>query len=302
MDLPAAAGRRHGKVRAASALRLAAGRHGRPYAGLRADPCRDHGDRRRLHGGPHLGAVLCTRPWRWRPSPGWACATALFAATIGLAQNDIKKVFAYSTVSQLGYMFLGLGVGAFSAGIFHLVTHAFFKALLFLGAGSVIHALGGEQDLRKMGGLRTKIPITFWTMLCAAVAISGVPFTSGFFSKDEILVAAYHHSPVLFWIGAITAGMTAFYVFRAIFLAFFGSPRGPASPARVASRDDAAAGRAGGALVGWRLFQRTEVAGTDLPARRVGRGDGADGDLGGDGPRRHRHRVRLLCAAARACR
>src|SRR5438128_10927942 len=115
--------------------------------------------------------------------------TAFVAATIGLAQNDIKKVFAYSTVSQLGYMFVGLGTGAFSAGIFHLMTHAFFKALLFLGAGSVIHALGGEQDMRNMGGLRKKIPITFWTILCAAVAIAGVPPFSGFFSKDEILAA-----------------------------------------------------------------------------------------------------------------
>ena len=121
--------------------------------------------------------------------------TAVFAATIGLAQNDIKKVFAYSTVSQLGYMFLGEGVGAFSAGICHLMTHAFFKALLFLGAGSVIHACSGEQDMRNMGGLRRKIPMTFWTLVCAASAISGVPVTSGFFSKDAILVAAYHVSP-----------------------------------------------------------------------------------------------------------
>src|SRR6202166_2769591 len=119
--------------------------------------------------------------------------TATFAATIGLAQNDIKKVFAYSTVSQLGYMFLGLGVGAFSAGIFHLMTHAFFKALLFLGAGSVIHALEGEQDMRQMGGLWNKIPRTFATILCASVAIAGFPFTSGFYSKDGILVAAYEH-------------------------------------------------------------------------------------------------------------
>jgi NADH-quinone oxidoreductase subunit L len=154
--------------------------------------------------------------------------TAFFAATIGLAQNDIKKVFAYSTVSQLGYMFLGLGAGAFSAGIFHLVTHAFFKALLFLGAGSVIHALGGEQDLRKMGGLRHKIPVTFWTVLAAAVAIAGVPPFSGFHSKDAILLAAYHHAPWMYWVGTLTAGMTAFYVFRAVFLAFFGSYRGEA--------------------------------------------------------------------------
>ena len=157
-------------------------------------------------------------------------ATAFFAATIGLAQNDIKKVFAYSTVSQLGYMFLGAGVGAFSAGIYHLVTHAFFKALLFLGAGSVIHALGGEQDVRNMGGLRKKIPWTFWTMICASVAIAGVPPFAGFYSKDAILAAADRHAPWMYWVGVITAGMTAFYVFRAIFLAFFGKYRGKAHP------------------------------------------------------------------------
>src|SRR6185436_855244 len=156
--------------------------------------------------------------------------TAVFAATIGLAQNDIKKVFAYSTVSQLGYMFLGLGVGAFSAGIFHLMTHAFFKALLFLGAGSVIHALEGEQDMRNMGGLWNKIPRTFATILCAAVAIAGVPPFSGFFSKDAILLAAHHHAPWMYWVGVITAGMTAFYVFRAVFMTFFGTYRGDHHP------------------------------------------------------------------------
>jgi NADH-quinone oxidoreductase subunit L len=153
-------------------------------------------------------------------------ATAVFAATIGIAQNDIKKVFAYSTVSQLGYMFVGVGVGAYSAGIYHLVTHAFFKALLFLGSGSVIHALSGEQDLRNMGGLRTKIPWTFWTMMCAGVAIAGIPPFSGFYSKDEILLAAYHHAPWMYWLGTVTAGITAFYVSRAMFLAFFGDYRG----------------------------------------------------------------------------
>jgi NADH-quinone oxidoreductase subunit L len=152
-------------------------------------------------------------------------ATAFFAATIGLAQNDIKKVFAYSTVSQLGYMFLAAGVGAFSASIFHVMTHAFFKALLFLGAGSVIHAMSGEQDMRKMGGLRTKIPITFWTLVCASVAIAGVPFTSGYKSKDEILLAAHHHAPWMYWVGVVTAAMTAFYVFRALFMTFFGEAR-----------------------------------------------------------------------------
>jgi NADH-quinone oxidoreductase subunit L len=153
-------------------------------------------------------------------------STAFFAATIGLAQNDIKKVFAYSTVSQLGYMFLGLGTGAFSAGIFHLMTHAFFKALLFLGAGSVIHALSGEQDLRNMGGLAKKVPITCVTLFCAGVAIAGVPFTSGHYSKDAILTAAYMQAPWMFWVGTFTAFMTAFYVFRALFLTFFGTYRG----------------------------------------------------------------------------
>jgi NADH-quinone oxidoreductase subunit L len=156
--------------------------------------------------------------------------TAVFAATIGLAQNDIKKVFAYSTVSQLGYMFLGLGTGAFSAGIYHLMTHAFFKALLFLGAGSVIHALSGEQDMRNMGGLRKKIPVTFWTLLLASIAIAGVPPFAGFFSKDAILVAAYHHAPWMYWAGTITAGLTAFYVFRAMFMTFFGEYRGHEHP------------------------------------------------------------------------
>jgi NADH-quinone oxidoreductase subunit L len=153
-------------------------------------------------------------------------ATAFFAATIGLAQNDIKKVFAYSTVSQLGYMFLGLGTGAFSAGIWHLMTHAFFKALLFLGAGSVIHALSGEQDLQKMGGLFKKIPITATVLIIAGLAIAGVPPLSGHYSKDAILEAAYEHAPWMYWVGTFTAFMTAFYVFRALFLTFFGTYRG----------------------------------------------------------------------------
>jgi NADH-quinone oxidoreductase subunit L len=157
-------------------------------------------------------------------------ATAFIAATIGLAQTDIKKVFAYSTVSQLGYMFLGAGVGAFSAGIWHLMTHAFFKALLFLGAGAVIHGLHGEQDLRQMGGLFKSMRITAITLLCASFAIAGFPFTSGFFSKDAILVAAYERAPWMYWVGVLTAGMTAFYVFRAWFLAFTGKYRGQAHP------------------------------------------------------------------------
>ncbi len=153
------------------------------------------------------------------------CATALFAATIGLVQTDIKKVLAYSTVSQLGYMFLACGVGAFSAGVFHLMTHAFFKGLLFLAAGSVIHAMGGEQDMRKMGGLRKKIPITFWTMFMATLAIAGAPGFSGFFSKDEILNEAIRVSPILGWLGVFAAGLTSFYMFRLLFLTFFGTER-----------------------------------------------------------------------------
>ena len=156
--------------------------------------------------------------------------TAVFAATIGITQNDIKKVFAYSTISQLGYMFLGVGLGAYSAGVFHLMTHAFFKALLFLGAGSVIHGLSGEQDLRHMGGLWKFMPITCGTLGIASLAISGFPLFSGFFSKDAILAAAWETAPWMFWVGAITAGITAFYVFRAFFLAFFGRYRGHHHP------------------------------------------------------------------------
>lgn len=152
--------------------------------------------------------------------------TAVFAATIGLVQYDIKKVLAYSTVSQLGYMFLACGVGAFWVGIFHLYTHAFFKALLFLGSGSVIHAVGGEQDMRKMGALKNKIPITYKTMLIGAIAIAGVPGLAGFFSKDEILWKTFSaHQPILYGLGLLTAVMTAFYMFRLIFMTFHGDNR-----------------------------------------------------------------------------
>jgi NADH-quinone oxidoreductase subunit L len=156
------------------------------------------------------------------------CATAFFAATIGLVQTDIKRVLAYSTVSQLGYMFLACGVGAFTAGIFHLMTHAFFKALLFLAAGSVIHAIGGEQDMNKMGGLSKKIRWTYGTMLTATLAIAGIPMFAGFFSKDAILFAAFQSQTggrVLYAFGLLTALLTAFYMFRLIFLTFFGKPR-----------------------------------------------------------------------------
>jgi len=155
-------------------------------------------------------------------------ATALYAATIGLVQNDIKKVLAYSTISQLGYMFLACGLGAYAAGIFHLMTHAFFKALLFLAAGSVIHAMGGEQNMQKMGGLRKKIPWTFGTMLVATLAISGAPLFAGFFSKDEILFDAYagpNANIFLYALGIFAALLTACYMFRLIFLTFYGKPR-----------------------------------------------------------------------------
>jgi NADH-quinone oxidoreductase subunit L len=152
--------------------------------------------------------------------------TALMAGTIGLVQNDIKRVLAYSTVSQLGLMFLAMGVGAFGAGIFHLYTHAFFKALLFLGSGAVIHALHGEQDIRNMGGLRRYLPITFWTFLIGSLAIAGVPFLSGFFSKDEILFETFRDGHTLLWvIGALTSLLTATYMFRLVFLTFFGERR-----------------------------------------------------------------------------
>ena len=153
-------------------------------------------------------------------------STALLAATIAIKQNDIKKVLAYSTVSQLGYMFLGLGVGAYSGAVFHVITHAFFKALLFLAAGSVIHALHHEQDIRKMGGLKSKLPITHLTFLIGCIAIAGVPPFSGFFSKDEILAAAYAKNPIYWFLGLVGAAMTAFYMFRLYATTFLGQFRG----------------------------------------------------------------------------
>jgi len=177
--------------------------------------------------------------------------TAFFAATIGIAQTDIKKVLAYSTVSQLGYMFMACGVGAFSAGIFHLMTHAFFKGLLFLAAGSVIHAVGGEQDMRKMGGLRTRIPWTFWTMTAGTLAIAGIPGLAGFFSKDEILWRAYQASWIYWLVGLVTASITSFYMFRLWFMTFFGQYRGEADAGpdqRSHSEHDAHGGHGHGGI------------------------------------------------------
>jgi NADH-quinone oxidoreductase subunit L len=169
-------------------------------------------------------------------------ATAVWAGAIGMVQNDIKRVLAYSTVSQLGYMFMAMGVGAYAAGIFHLFTHAFFKALLFLGSGAVIHALAGEQDLRNMGGLRKELPVTYWTFLIGALAIAGVPGLAGFFSKDEILYRTFSGGHTVLWaVGAITSLMTAFYMFRLVFLAFHGERRQSAAVAQHVSAAHVAA-------------------------------------------------------------
>src|SRR5436305_5213739 len=154
--------------------------------------------------------------------------TAFMAASIGLVQYDIKRVLAYSTVSQLGYMFTAMGVGAFAAGAFHLMTHAFFKALLFLGSGSVIHAMAGEQDMRRMGGLKKYMPVTFVTMFIGTLAIAGIPPLSGFFSKDEILFRAFLSNKAIWVLAVATALMTAFYIFRLVSMTFFGAYRGPA--------------------------------------------------------------------------
>ena len=158
---------------------------------------------------------------------GWiGLATALLGAAIGLFQNDIKKVLAYSTVSQLGYMFMGLGASAYTASFFHVMTHAFFKALLFLGAGSVIHAMSDEQDIRRMGGLKSKMPITFITFMLGTIAIAGIPPFAGFFSKDEILASLYHHDPVMWSLAILGSALTSFYMFRVFILTFFGEFRG----------------------------------------------------------------------------
>ncbi len=230
------------------------------------------------------------------------------AGTIGLVQNDIKRVLAYSTVSQLGYMFLAMGVGAFGAGIFHLYTHAFFKALLFLGSGAVIHALGGEQDLRRMGGLKAHLPITYWTFLIGALAIAGVPGLAGFFSKDEILFRTFANGHQLLWVvGILTSLLTATYMFRLVFLAFHGTPHvapgtphrrtrhphpAPSGPgtrhrwpsARRPSRDGFRAGRPCGGLDCGRLHRPAARARRLQPARTVSRAE-LRGRRGGGGGR-----------------
>jgi NADH-quinone oxidoreductase subunit L len=199
-------------------------------------------------------------------------ATALFAGTIGLVQNDIKRVLAYSTVSQLGYMFLAMGVGAFGAGVFHLYTHAFFKACLFLGSGAVIHALHGEQDIRYMGGLKKALPITYWTFLIASLAIAGVPFLAGFFSKDEILFETFRHGHTWLWVvGAITSLLTATYMFRLVFLTFHGQRRAAPVAAAHDAHPPSPSGFGGQAAHG------------HAPAHGHGRDDHGHGGHGGHG-------------------
>ncbi len=232
--LPAAVHGRDGQVGAVPAAHLAAGRHGRPDPGLGAHPCRDHGHRRRVHGGAPVAAVRAVETALTFVTIIGAI-TAFFAATVGLVQNDIKRVIAYSTCSQLGYMFVALGVGAYLGGIFHLFTHAFFKALLFLGAGSVIHAVSDEQDMRNMGGLRKLIPYTYWMMIIGTLALTGVGIpgtmigTAGFFSKDAIIEGAFvaHNAVQGFaFIALVVAAMfTSFYSWRLIFMTFHGKPR-----------------------------------------------------------------------------
>ena len=222
----AADGRRGRQVGADPAVRLAARRHGRPDPGVGADPRRDDGDRRRLPDGALVadpGPVGSTR----MTIIAWIGAgTALLAALIAIRQDDIKKILAYSTVSQLGYMFVGVGTGGFRDGIFHLVTHAFFKGLLFLAAGSVMHAMANRTDVWQMGGLPKVMPVTFWTSAVAWLAISGVPPFAGFFSKDQILTTAYEHGFTGVWVvGILTAVLTAFYMSRWFFLIFLGEPR-----------------------------------------------------------------------------
>ena len=231
--------------------------------------------------------------------------TAVMAASIGLVQTDIKRVLAYSTVSQLGYMFVAMGVGAFAAGAFHLMTHAFFKALLFLCSGAVIHAMAGEQNMLKMGGLRKHMPVTFWTMMIGTVAIAGIPPFAGFFSKDEILLQAFLKNKLVYGLAAFAALMTAFYMFRLMSLTFFGAYRGPAWETAGHGARGGAGRRAGGIGGAWRprrlarAPRRAEA--DDVRAGRAGRRRGA-GRIRrrADGARR-RQRHRALPAPLLRC-
>src|SRR5437867_215709 len=226
--------RRHWQERPGAAARLAARRHGRAYTRQRAHPRGDHGGRRRLPGGASVSLMAAAPPASTGVSTAlqtvtWIGAiTAVFAALIAVAQSDLKRILAYSTVSQLGYMMMGLGVGGVAVGLFHLLTHAFFKALLFLGAGSVIHGCHQQQDIRRLGGLRQFMPVTFATYAIGMLALSGFPlFFSGFWSKDEILHAAWLWQPSKwpFLLGIVGAFLTAFYMTRQMWFVFFGHRR-----------------------------------------------------------------------------
>ena len=198
-------------------------------------------------------------------------ATALFAGTIGLVQNDIKRVLAYSTVSQLGYMFLAMGVGAFGAGVFHLYTHAFFKACLFLGSGAVIHALHGEQDIRNMGGLKKQLPITYWTFLIASIAIAGVPGLAVFFSKDEILFETFREGHQILWVvGVLTSLLTATYMFRLVFLTFWGERRHDAPAPEHPEEEEPAGGHGGHGAHGGHLHDAPSAMALALIVLAVG--------------------------------
>ena len=215
-----------------TAPRVAAERHGGPDAGQRLDPCRHHGHRRRLPHRPQLPALPPIAVHLRVVVIIGACG-AFFAATCGLTNNDIKRVLAFSTMSQIAYMFVGVGAAAYATGIFHLTTHAYFKALLFMGAGAVMHALHDNVDIRRMGGLKGKMPFTYWTFLIACLSISGIPLFAGFFSKDDIIGAIYNQAQHTAWLWIIwvmlvlTAGLTALYMFRLLFLVFLGESRDP---------------------------------------------------------------------------
>ena len=317
---PAAAARRVRQVGADPAACLAAGRDGRADAGVRADSCGHHGHRRRVPPRAPERALRCTRPTAMTVVAWIGAATALLGATMGVTQFNLKKVLAYSTISQIGFMVMACGVGAFSVGLFHLMTHAFFKACLFLGAGAVLHALQGEEDMRNMGALARRLPFTFATFLAGTLALCGIPPFAGFFSKDEILWQAWSAaggSPWLWLVGLAASGLTAFYMFRAIYLTFFGTSRVPERPsgrrARATAFDVDRARRARRRLARRRVHRnarrparvprrlgavlqlsRAAVPRGGCRASRCEHRDRADGDRAARGGRGHLPGVALL--------
>ena len=243
-----------GEIGAIPAPHVASRCDGGADTGVRPHSRSDDGHRRRIHGGGRLSPLFEHAPAALAFVTFIGATTAFFAATVGLVQNDIKRVVAYSTCSQLGYMFVALGLGAYPVAIFHLFTHAFFKALLFLGAGSVIHAVSGDQDMRHMGGLRTRIPLTYWMMVVGTLSLTGFPLTAGWYSKDAIIEAAYAGTTAFadyaFVLVVVAVVMTSFYSWRLIFMTFHGNPRASAEVMshvhEVAARDNGAALCSGG--------------------------------------------------------